>query len=119
MGGEGFEDLAVYQRVAALSDQIRDVVGRWDALDVWTLGVQLVRAIDSVGANLAEGCGRRSDADRRRFVYVARGSAYEVEHWLMRAQARSLALPENALVRAREIGRMLNGMARARTLTGY
>lgn len=43
---------------------------------------QLVRAVASVGANLAEGYGRHYLQDYRRFISIARGSAFEVDYWL-------------------------------------
>lgn len=43
---------------------------------------QLIRAISSIGANLAEGYGRHYKQDYRRFISIARGSALEVDHWL-------------------------------------
>jgi four helix bundle protein len=60
-----------------------------------TVGKQLVRAADSVGANIAEGTGRGSFQDNRRFVRIARGSLYETRHWLRRAYVRELLTDEH------------------------
>lgn len=45
-------------------------------------------------------------------VFLARGSAYEVEHWVRRADSRGLALPNLARQKAAEVSRMLNGLLR-------
>jgi four helix bundle protein len=108
-----FEGLAVYEKCADLSDELWEFVRRWSSFDRWTLGAQLIRAIDSVGANIAEATGRWSYPDRRRILFLARGSAFELEHWLIRARKRDLTCPQGALERARELSRMLNGMTRA------
>jgi predicted Rossmann fold nucleotide-binding protein DprA/Smf involved in DNA uptake len=47
---------------------------------------QIRRAPASIGANIAEGCGRRSDSEMRRFVQIARGSANELEYHLLLAR---------------------------------
>ena len=109
----GFLELAVYREAAALSDEIDSCVSQWDTFARWTVGVQLVRAADSVGANIAEGYGRRTDLDRRRFLFQARGSVCELQHWLIRARERKLPYPADGLGRADEVGRMLNGLARS------
>ncbi len=85
-----FENLRVYQAAERLGDEVWHVCLEWDFFARDTLGKQLVRAADSIGANLAEGSGRGTLVDHRRFVRVARGSLYETKHWLRRAFRRKL-----------------------------
>lgn len=85
-----YENLTVYQIACRLADGVWAEVARWPRL---TLGKQLVRSADSIGANIAEGSGRGSQADFRRFLYIARGSLYETTHWLRAAERRSITSP--------------------------
>jgi len=94
MAYETFEDLRVYQLAERLADEIWDIVIRWNIFARDTVGKQLERAPDSVGANIAEGCGRRSYQDNRRFVRIARASFNETKHWLRRAFRRKLLSDE-------------------------
>ena len=61
-----FEQLRVYQFSEELSDAIWDIVCKWDGFAKDTVGKQVVRSADSVGANIAEGEGRGSYQDNRR-----------------------------------------------------
>jgi len=92
----GFENLRVYQLSEEISDQIWGIVWKWDPLSKETVGKQLIKASDSIGANIAEGTGRGSSVDNRRFARIARGSLFEVKHWLRRAYKRQL-LSENEI----------------------
>ncbi len=89
-----FEKLRVYKLSESLADGIWDVVRAWDYLAKDTVGKQMIRAADSVGANIAEGTGRGTPQDNRRFIRMARGSLYETQHWLRRAYKRSLLSKE-------------------------
>ncbi len=51
-------------------------------------------AANSIGANIAEGAGRGSFQDNRRFVKIGRGSLNETKHWLRRAFKRNLLTNE-------------------------
>lgn len=90
MAKSGFVNLKVYQLSETLSDEIWDVVCNWNNLAKDTVGKQIIRSADSIGANIAEGAGRGSFQDNRRFVKIARGSLYETQHWLRRAFKRNL-----------------------------
>ena len=84
-----FEKLQVYQLSEKIADSIWNVVIAWDSFARDTVGKQIVRAADSIGANIA-GSGRGSLQDNRRFVRIARGSLYETIHWLRRSYIRKL-----------------------------
>jgi len=89
-----FEKLEIYQLSEKLADAVWDIVLQWDPFARSTIGIQLVRAADSIGANLAEGTGRGSPRDLKRFVWIARGSMHEIKHWLRRAYHRRLLTTE-------------------------
>jgi four helix bundle protein len=90
MAKSNFENLKVYRLSEVLADEIWDVVMEWDRFARDTVGGQIVRAADSIGANIAEGSGRGSFQDNRRFVRMARGSLNETQHFLRRAYRRGL-----------------------------
>lgn len=85
-----FENLEIYKLAEDLADTIWDIVVTWDRLAQDTVGKQLIRTADSVDANIAEGSGRGSEQDYRRFIRVGRGSLNETRHWLRRAFKRKL-----------------------------
>jgi four helix bundle protein len=89
-----FENLQVYQLSEKLADEIWDIVGGWNQFAKDTVGKQIVRSADGIGANIAEGTGRGSFQDNRRFVKIARGSLNETKHWLRRAYKRKLLTSE-------------------------
>ena len=91
-----FEDLRVFKAGEAFADEIWDIVNAWETFAKLTVGKQLVRAADSIGANIAEGAGRGSSKDNQRFVRMARGSLNEAKYWLRRASYRNLIEPEQA-----------------------
>jgi len=89
-----FEKLEIYQLSERLADKIWTIVLKWQYLPQDTVGKQLVRSADSIGANIAEGSGRGTNQDYKRFLKIRRGSLYETKHWLRRSYKRQLLLPE-------------------------
>ena len=98
---------------AALADDLHGTVVGWPSFDRWSLGIQLVRSADSVGANIAEGVGRASARDQRRMLVIARGSLFELEHWTTRAGARGLLDVGSYGARIEELARTLAGPIRS------
>ena len=90
MSQTNFQKLDVYKLAEKLADEIWNIVIKWDALAKDTVGKQIIRSADSIGANIAEGDGRGSYQDHRRYIKIARGSLYETKHWLRRAYTRQL-----------------------------
>jgi four helix bundle protein len=61
-----FENLRVYQISESLANEIWEIVNGWDNFAKDTVGRQIVRSADSIGANIAEGEGRGSFQDNPR-----------------------------------------------------
>lgn len=89
--------LEIHCLAEELSDIVWNAFDRWDAKAKQTLGLQLIRAADSIAVNLAEGYGRYTPADRKRFYIIARGSLEETKAWLRKAIRRSVLAEEDKL----------------------
>jgi four helix bundle protein len=85
-----FEKLRVYRLSEKFAAELWRIVMAWSYFERDTVGKQLVRAGDSIGANISEGAGRGRFLDNQRFVRMARGSLNETKHWLRRAHKRGL-----------------------------
>ena len=85
-----FVHLHIYKLSEKLADEIWKIVVSWSFFARNTVGIQIVKAADSIGANIAEGSGRGSDPELKRFLRISRGSLYETQHWLRRAYNRRL-----------------------------
>ena len=109
MSRSNFQDLRVYQLAVTLADELYFIAARWPSFVRNSMGTQLIRAADSVGANIAEAVGRWTVPDKRRVLFIARGSLCETEHWIARAERRGLLEPGTS-ERAEEIARALNGL---------
>lgn len=87
---KGIQELDVYRLAEKLSDCIWRDFDSWSEKAQRTLGYQAIRAADSIAANLAEGYGRYTPADRKLFYRYARGSFEETKAWLRKAARRKI-----------------------------
>ena len=107
-----FEKLQVYQKSVDFADTICSHTEQFSR-GYGFLANQLNRAALSISANLAEGNGRFTKADRKNFFIIARGSVQECVPLLELASGRSLISEEkHAQLKAQleEIARMLSGL---------
>ena len=84
------EEIEVYQLAVALAERVWEIVSSWSPFARDTVGKQMVRAADSIGANIAESYGRYHYGDKLNFLYYSRGSLYETKHWVGRSHSRGL-----------------------------
>lgn len=84
------EDLQIYQLSIQLGDSVWDIVAQWNYFERNTIGKQMVRAADSVSANISEGFGRFFYKDEKLLCYYSRGSLFETKTWLTKAYNRNL-----------------------------
>jgi four helix bundle protein len=105
------DDLKVYELSMELGDKIWSIVIKWDNFEKETIGKQLVRAVDSIAANLSEGFGCYQYKEKKNFSYYSRGSLYESKTWIVKAKNREL-INENEFEDFKKdinfIGKMLN-----------
>ena len=79
-----------YKKARELSTIVWQISRKWDRDILNTVGNQLIRATDSISANLAEGWSRYSKKDKINFFIIARGSVAEVADWMEKAYERNL-----------------------------
>ncbi|HAE59796.1 MAG TPA: four helix bundle protein [Anaerolineae bacterium] len=109
-----FEDLQILKSAEAVADSVWKSVSRWDEFTKDVVGKQLTRAVDSIGANIAESFGRYGFGEKLQFLYYARDSLFETKYWLNRVRERGLMKPDevNAYVEnLTQLARQLNTFA--------
>jgi len=78
----GVEDLEIYRIARDLSKTGWKIYEKLPKEIQYIFWNQYIRALDSVGANIAEGFGRFHYLDSIKFYYNARGSLQESKHWI-------------------------------------
>jgi four helix bundle protein len=83
---QDFRDLKVWEKAHRLTLAIYKATQTFPRQEMYGLTSQIRRASSSIPANLAEGCGRGGDPDFARFLWIAMGSASELEYHLLLAR---------------------------------
>jgi four helix bundle protein len=83
---QDFRRLQVWNKALMITTRIYEVTKCFPSSEQFGLTAQLRSASCSIGANIAEGCGRGSNRDFLRFLHIAIGSAFEVENHILVAE---------------------------------
>lgn len=97
------DEMETFLLLERLIDKIWSIVLPWGPLPRDTVGKQLVRSADSIGANLCEGDARYHYKDKLNYCYIARASLKETCYWLRRAEARKLLSREDSVEMREEL----------------
>lgn len=111
-----FENLDVYQQAVDFVDNIYSLCDNLKGFDLSKIIDQLRRASLSIPLNIAEGCGRFSEKERKQFYKISRGSLHECVPLLTLLLRRGKITKEthqSLYASADKIGMMLNGLIRS------
>ena len=114
--GQSYRDLDVWRKAVDLVVAIYRTTALFPQEERYGLVSQIRRAAVSVPSNIAEGQGRKSSGEFRRFLYTALGSLMELETQLIIADRLGYlrdGVCEEFPCRTGELGRMLNGLIRS------
>ncbi|MFN8596496.1 MAG: four helix bundle protein [Anaerolineae bacterium] len=107
---QDFRSLKVWEKAHRLTLEIYQVTHAFPKEELYGLTSQIRRASASIPTNIAEGCGRGTNADFSRFLQIALGSASELDyHLLLAHDLHYLATPDFARLSAStvEVKKML------------
>ena len=78
-----FRRLKVWEKSHLLTLDVYKVTARFPREEMYGLTSQMRRCSASMGANIAEGCGKHGNNELHRFLYIASGSASELDYHLL------------------------------------
>ncbi|HUI07206.1 MAG TPA: four helix bundle protein [Verrucomicrobiae bacterium] len=110
---QDFKELKVWQKSHRLTLYVYRATAAVPKEEIYSLTSQMRRASSSIGANIAEGCCRDGDTEFGRFLYIAMGSASELENHASLARDLGFLGPEIAdrlSAEIAEVKRMLSSL---------
>lgn len=108
-----YRNLMVWQNSRKLVKQIYNLTGKFPLEEKFGLANQIQRAAVSIPSNIAEGAGRNSDKEFKRFLFIANGSIAELETQLLICEKLDFADQADIyslLRRTEEIRKMIFGL---------
>ena len=108
-----FRKLKVWEKSHHLVLSIYNITAGFPKGEAFGLTSQIRRASVSIPANIAEGCGKTGDNEFTRYLYIAMGSASELEYELLLAHDLKYLDDKNYETLTNElleIRKMLNGL---------
>ncbi len=106
-----YRDLEVWSKAHNLTLQLYRTSRSFPKEEFYGLTSQMRRSAISVGANLAEGCGRQTTAELARFVRIAMGSASELDYHLLLAHDFDYLQPDEYRKLSQELTRVRKMLA--------
>jgi len=113
-----FRDLLVWQKAHQFVLAVYRFTATFPREETYGLSLQMRRAAVSIAANIAEGFGKRSKAEKARFLNMAEGSLEESRYYLILAQDLGYGETEALHALLEEVSRLLNAYARAILASG-
>ena len=115
---QSFRDLVVWQKAHEFVLAVYGLTESFPDREKFGLSHQMRRAAVSIPANIAEGFGKRSQAEKARFLNIAEGSLEECRYYLILAQDLGYSQTESLMAKLEEASRLLNAYARAILASG-
>jgi four helix bundle protein len=101
-----FRDLRVWEKAHRLTLELYKVTVLFPRHELYGLTSQIRRAGASIGANIAEGCGKRGNSEFQRYLQIASGSASELDYHLLLSHDLNFLPDEDYRSIARELSEL-------------
>jgi four helix bundle protein len=111
---QDFKNHKVWEKAHHLTIELYRETSSFPRQELYGLTSQIRRAASSIPANIAEGCGRQTQAELARFLHIAGGSASELEYYLLLAKDLTFLNEASYYVYYKEITeikKMLNALS--------
>ncbi len=101
-----FRDLRVWGKAHGLTLQAYRMTTSFPRCELYGLTSQIRRSAAAIGANIAEGCGKRGNAEFQRYLQIAAGSASELDYHLLLAKDLSFLTEEGYCRLQKDLGEL-------------